>query len=754
MAIGAQPIGGLMAPPVGPYRQSAPQPAPAAVDIVIGDLSQGITAPDGTQVTQLPDGSIQVSEAPKEPKARTTGFDENLAEIIGINALSEITNDILIGIEDDIQGRQPWVNTYTQGMDLLGLRVEERSNAKFRKRTSTVRHPVLLESIVKFQSGARAEMLPAEGPAKVRNDGDQTSDTNLLAQDFETDLNHYLTAVATEYYPDTDRMLFYLGYGGTTYKKVYRCPIRRRPVSESVYLPDLIVSNEATDLQNATRVTHAIQMPRIKMIELQIAGMYRDVPLVPPAPDADPIKMKEREIQGRSQSSPTRPDEQNRTVYECYTYIDPVRLGVEEKDAPEGLPLPYRVSVDKDSRVCLEIRRAWKADDENFRKRRIFVKFGLVPGFGFLDLGYLHLLGNQTRALTAMWRLMIDAGMFANFPGGAKLKGSRSSTNEIAPGPGEWVEIDVPAVPGQDIRQLMMAMPYKDISAVLLQFSEIIGQDAMRLAGAVELEVGEGRTNVPVGTMMSMVEQQTQMMAAVHKRLHTAQAEELELLRELFAESPEDLWKLNKNPARKWREATEFMDLDLVPASDPNIPAQIHRIMQAQALGMLAAQNPQLYDQMKVQRRILRTIGISDADDLLVPPQPQGPQPPNPALAALAQAQQGEVQAKLAELGVKKSEIDVKAQTEQREAAAAVVANQQKQAEMQADLAESQAERESREKIAAMAHQVDMAKLAQDGAKIRMDAVQDQQAGLGAMVTLPGKKRGRRPAAAANKGAK
>lgn len=758
-------LGGLMSPPPPMPRATPTLPAPAEdVDIIIGDLDEGVTTPDGQLVVEHPDGSIEITEAPK-PERGPSRFDDNLVEEMSVTDLGSLAADLLIGIEDDIQGRREWVDTYTKGMDLLGLKVEERSNAKFRKRTSTVRHPVLLESIVKFQSGARAEMLPANGPAKVKNDGEQTEETNQIAQDFERDLNHYLTSVATEFYPDTDRMLFYLGYGGTTYKKVYRCPVRQRPVSEAVYLPDLIVSNEATDLQNATRVTHSIQMPRIKVQELMIAGFYRDVDLMPPSPESDPIKLKERSIEGRQPASGARPEDLPRTIYECYTYILPETLGIPEPGAPKGLPLPYRVSIDKDSMVALEIRRAWKPDDENFRKRRFFVKFGLVPGFGFLDLGYLHLLGNQTKALTALWRIMIDAGMFASFPGGVKLKGSRASTNEVAPGPGEWVDYDVPAAPGMDIRQLMMPMPYKDVSPVLLQFSEIIGQDAMRMAGAVELEVGEGRSNVPVGTMLAMVEQQTQTMAAVHKRLHTAQAEELELLREVFAANPQDLSRFAKNPARQWEVAQEFMDLDLVPASDPNIPAQIHRIMQATALSTLAQQNPTLYDQMKVQKRLLRTIGISDADDLLIAPQPQGaPQGPNP-LQLLAQQQAGETQARLAETEVKKQEIAVKAQTEQREAAESIVEGQQHQRETEAEMADSAAERASREKIAQLQIEADREKLAADIAKdnqahglavVKTAADVAQPQGLGTMVGLPGKKRGRAAGAPSgpSKGAK
>jgi hypothetical protein len=476
-------------------------------------------------------------------------------------------------------------------------------------------------------------------------------------------MNHYLTVTASEYYPDTDRGLFYLYYGGTIYKKVYQCPLRERPVSECIYMPDLIVSNDATDLKNAVRVTHRISMTRSVMRRMQLAEWYRDMMLIQPQPEPTEIARKEAEVSGRA-ATPPRQEDQPHTLYECYTEIDLSKYGHNEKGQPDRLPLPYRITIDKDSKDVLEVRRNWEEGDEDFKARRRFVKYGLVPGMGFLDLGYLHLLGNHTRALTGIWRIMVDAGMFSNFPGGARVKGVRLATNEIQPGPGEWVEIDTGPV--DDIRKALMPLPYKGPSAELMQLAQSIEEEGKQIAGTVTIDVGEGKANVPVGSVISMIEQQTQTMAAVHKRLHQAQQEEFELLKELFEEDPESLTKGIKNPVHKWTSA-EIQSMTMVPASDPNVPAHMHRIMQGTALALLAQQNPAMYDNYAVQKRLLSTLKIGDADQLLHPPQAQGSGAPNPDQLAASVAQQ-EVQARQREIGVKQQQIQVTAQDNQRTA--------------------------------------------------------------------------------------
>lgn len=677
-------------------------PIPDAVDLApISQAPQVMTASDGTMVTQLPDGSsiLQTGGGGLGGIPENAGFYDNIADLVDIDV-----SDLLDGIESDIRSRQDMVDAYVKGIDLLGLKIKDRSGSQQRKNVSTINHPILLESIVKFQSAARAEMLPAAGPVKTEVIGEETEELKDLAEKLQEDLNYYLTTIATEYYPDTDRGLFRLGFGGTIFKKVYNCPLRQRPVSECVYLPDLIVSEEATDLQNAIRVTHQIMMSPNDVKRMQAAGEWLDIPLTMPSAPVDPVKQKTASTEGVNKVA-VRPKDMQHTIYECY--CESIQ---KEKGAPEGLPLPYRVTIDKDSRKIVDVRRAWKDGDKQFKKKLPFVKFGLIPGMGFLDYGYLHLLGNQTKALTAIWRLLIDAGMFSNFPGGVRVKGTRQTTNEINPGPGEWPEIDTG--PMEDIRKALMPLPYKEPSAVLIQLSEIIGQDAARMGSAVEMEVGEGRTNVPVGTMMAMIEQQTQVMAAVHKRLHSAQAQELMKLKELFAENPEALTKFNPQPGKQWK-AEEFTNLAIVPASDPNIPAQVHRLMQSAALGTLASQYPQYFKGLDVLKRILKTIGIGDAESLINEnPQQQAPDPKMMGHVANVQAQQ----AKLAQ----------EAQTQQREAAQGVIDSHLKIQELQIEAQQREADRQSHEKVALIHLAEERLKAGEAQAKARADHLIDQ----------------------------
>lgn len=589
--------------------------------ITIGDPGSKVVkdAAAAAGVTLRDDGTYDVATNDDKPRPRSTSFTANLAEQLPETALNVIGLELFEGIEADEQSRQEQIQTYTQNMDMLGLRIEKGGvgGGGEGQTVSNVRHPVLLESIVRFQSAAGAEMLPAAGPAKVENDGDDSEANDQVAEALEKDLNWYLTKIATEYYPETDRANFYLGYGGTIFKKVYKDPVRRRPVSEAVYIPDLIISNDTTDIQNAHRVTHVLHYLPADVKRMQNMKIWRRIDLSPPVSRPTKAQMKEGQIQGINMQQ-NRQQDIVRTMYECYcTLWLPEHGYSKEKGQDEGLPLPYRVTLDLESRKVLEIRRDWKEGDAMFKRRKHFIKFGLIPGFGFYDLGFLHLIGNQTKALTAIWRILVDAGMFNNFPGGVMVDGVRLTNNMIRPNPGEFVPIKTG--PMQDITKAFFPLPYKEPSAVLLQLAEVIGKDAERMGSAVQMETGEGRTNVPVGTIMAQIDQQTQVMQAVHKRLHRAQSEELEALLDLFREDPPMLWKFfgDKPPERQWQTSAEFASVKLRAASDPNVPAQVHRIMLAVALTMLAAQNASLYDQRAVQRRVLTMINLQNPDEVL-----------------------------------------------------------------------------------------------------------------------------------------
>jgi hypothetical protein len=700
-----------------PVFQDAPQVSVEPIDLgAPEDYSKPnvVQTEDGTTVTTLDNGDVIIGQGGTGLGAANddnepSSFDDNLAiKAIPPQQLSALSADLLDGIETDIRSRSAMVAMYNKGIDLLGLKMEDRSGRRQRKNVSTVRHPVLLAAVVDFQSSFVGEMLPASGPCKgVVEGGSPSGQDDELAQQLEEDFNHYLTTTATEYYPDTDRGAFYLGYGGTLFKKIYKCPLRKRPVIECVYLTDLIVSESATDLDNALRVTHKIEMSQSQVRRMQLAKVWRDVKLSTPSLPADPTKQKEKQTQGLNSTGP-RPRDIPHTVYECCCEIVPEDYGFDEKGAPEDLPLPYRVTIDKDSQIILDVRRNWDENDKEYKKDLPFVDYMLVPGMGYLGLGYLHLLGNQTMALTAIWRILVDAGMFNNFPGGMRVKGTRQSTNEINPGPGEWPEVDTG--PMDDIRKAFMPMPYKEPSAVFIQLAEIIAQGAEKIGGAVNLEIGEGRQNVPVGTMLAMIEQQTKTMAAVHKRLHQSQKRELMKLKKLFMQDPEPLYRSNPK-ARQW-QAAELTNLNIVPNSDPNVPAQMHRIMQATALITLAQQAPMLYDQFKVHEHALKTIGISNPEEIIHQPPPQQA-PPDPAVIAAqmqAQLKQQELQQNMQ---IKQAELQQDSQQQQREAADRVVQAQTEQKKLAVQTQADAAEMQSRERIAQMKEET---------ARIKLDA--------------------------------
>lgn len=691
------------------------------------------------------DGSVSLgSLVPTARRAKGDNFDENLAEDLDDNALAMIAEDILQGIDSDILSRTEFIGNYEKGISLLGLKIEDGSNTKGQKRNvSRVNHPALLESCVRGQAQARGELLPAAGPVKVLTYGGSDASKDQMAQAFENDMNHFLTVVANEYYPDFDRGLFSCFYGGNLFKKVYNHPIKRRPAADCINVQDLIVSEDATDLETALRVTHRTFLSPAITRRMQLNGTWRDTMLGQAMPVLDPLARREKQVMGINPMA-GRPQDQERCVYETYTDIDLSPYGFGEKGQPDGLPLPYVVTIDKDSRQVLALRRGWRKGDKLFVKRQRFVHYGLVPGFGFLCMGYLHLLGNQTRALTAIWRILCDAGMFANFPGGVKAKGVRMSTNEIQPGPGEWPDVDIG--PFDDIHSAMMPMPYKDPSMVFIQLAEIIGADAQRMAGAVEMDSGDGRTNIPVGTILSMIEQQTQVMSAVHKRLHTAQARELQLLKECFAEDPTALSRFSRNPAKQWETAEEFADMDLVPASDPNVPAQTHRVMQAQALVMLASTNPDIYDKVAVHKRALRAMGINDGDSFLHEPPPPPPGPPGEQPDPTGPAK-----------------IALEQQEQQRKAASEAVQAQQRQQQMAVRAETEEKANATRERIAEMSEETERMRLAAEMHRTgRQENREDdrlehekEQAALGPMEPkiVPGTRRSRATRGKPTKGA-
>lgn len=673
-----------------PAAPKLPDGITVSVEHGEGDDAEG--GDDGNGLIYNDDGSITVADTPedKPKKINRKNFDANLAEEMDESDLSTLASELVEMVDEDLRSRREWEDTFTKGIDLLGLTIEQASAVTSGGgNISKVKDPLLLEAVLTYQSNFNANMLPADGPVKVRDDKVQVPEAASpqvgapggvagtapvvsgaptpggpppgmghnggppmggeelppgalpppmgglmssvppqpqlsraqLANAFQTDFNKYLTVTDKAYYPDTDRMSFSQALGGCAFKKIYSDPLEKRPISRFVMANHLIVNNGASSLHDAKRVTHWIpKMSHLTYLQMVEAGAYREVDLSTPISDPGTVDTKISEVQG-TQARVDRPEDRDYNFYEVYTWRN--LPGFEAKNS---LPMPYRITVDKDSRQVVEVRRNWKQGDPLFKPRRRFVKYPLFPGLGFYDYGFVHILGNTTRVLSAIESLMVDGGMFANFPGGMiDQTAAKQETNQIRPGPGGFKPINTG---GRPIQQVVMAMPYKDVSPAMMQLAAAIQTNARKLGSIAELPIAEGAANMPVGTVLALIEQSKVMESAVHRRNFAAQHEEFEILKELFAEDPEALSRTVKNPARKWEEAEEFEDTDLIPAADPNTSSKVQRIGKASALVQILQQSPPgLLNPKEILTRAFTEMGLEDIDKLFLPPSPQPPQP-------------------------------------------------------------------------------------------------------------------------------
>lgn len=639
---------------------------------------------DGFIHIPLEDGSMEIyfvgDEASEdEPEERDSKFDENLAEHIDEMELSRISEMLLEGIDQDNQSRDEWLSTREEGIKLLGLQIEKPRSGPGGGTTgtplqgmATAKDTTLLEAVVRGQASAIGEFLPADGPAKIEAVGD--ADEDQMAQLLEKNFNFFLTQVATEYYPDTKRMFAWLYFGGAGFKKCYHHPLRGRPVSESVDPQDLVVSNAATDFQNADRVTHITEMRQSDFRRMVMEGVYLDLPTIPPSmPDRNRVDMLLEFIEG-VRATYHRPEDMPHTIYECYCELDIADdPKVPKKFKEFAVPLPYRVTIEKDLRQILEIRRDWREEDERCKRRKTFVRYSFIDWLGFYGLGLLHLIGNLQLAITAMLRIAIDNGMFANFPGGlmAKKFGAEQTTNNINPGPGQFALVDLAGL--DDINKAVMKLPYSDVTQGLLSLMQMTREFAQRVAGTADLPVGEGKADIPVGTILAMIEQASKVESAVHKGMHQAQAEEFEILLDLLREDPGALFrhlktkKKNRFSNSSWNEEAALQalnDYDLIPKSDPNTPSRIHRIMKVVALLNLVQQNPGAFDLNKVMVEAMQTLGYVNPQNFLKDPNSPPPPPPSPdeitAQAKMIAAQTGQQKA-LSDAQIKQGDQQVKA---------------------------------------------------------------------------------------------
>jgi len=640
-------------------RQQEPEKPdlPEGEEIDLGELEMVKLTPDAL-VIDLPDGSVSLNFGGLgvKPPDEASDHDSNLTNFIDAGALEAISNDLVRLISDDATRQEQRLQDMVKAIELLGIKLKEPKAEPNSEGISTVTHPLLLEAVLRFQANAHGEFLPADGPVKVANEGDNTKELNEQSNQLEDDFNHYLTSGAPEYYPDFDRGLFSLGLNGEIYRKIYWHPIKRRPVVETINRKDIILSDGAVSLEACGRITHRSRMRPSIVKQMQLVGAWRDVPLGGGvvSPDTNRVDEKLSDISGVQQKLLiSGQEEQDREIYECYCELDLVGFEHEEDGDKTGLPLPYRVTIDKESRQILEIRRWWEEDDENFVRKECFVSYVFVPAFDGLNLGLSHILGNSSRALTAAWRIALDSGMLGNFPGGIMARAvGKQQTTTIRVGPGQVAPVDSDGVP---INQMFMPLPYKDVSPGFVSMIQMIDQASQRLGGTAETAVGEGRADAPVGTTIALIEQMQKILSAVHKRMHVSQSREFALLKDLFRRDPKALWRSNKNPGfyKDVAMLQEALDnKDIVPKADPNTASHTMRVQKAIALKTLASQNPMAYDQIEVDRRVLSMIGIDDVDDLFNKNPPMPPQQDEAKLLA-AKASMANAQAKLMDTSIK-----------------------------------------------------------------------------------------------------
>lgn len=633
------------------------QDGPISVQIV--DDDGGAKMVDGNLEIPTPDGGVVVQFNPQKVDGAAgdddlSKFYRNLVDSIGDGKLLTIAAELHEAVEADDNSRKGSLSNRSKGMDLLGLQIEDPKagdGAAAMDGMSVVTNPLLLDAILKGWANAQAEFLPADGPCKVEDWGEEPNQAqDDLAEVYERDMNYFLTSICTEYAPETSHMLLWgTFFGGAGFKKVYMDPMKKRPTSQKVDAQNLIVSDATTDLKSCERITHQIMMRQSVMKRFQMKSIYRDVALTPPTPTTDEVTQKTADIQGVN-ATRSRPEDEPYTLWETQCELDL------DEFAPsgfkgKGIPLPYCVTMDKDTMQILAIRRDWKPEDEECERKRMYVKYPYVPGPGFYGTGLLNILGNSTAAMTAAWRICLDSGMLAAFPGFLVAKlGGRQNTSDMVVSPATGTPIETNGMP---IKDVVMDLPYKEAGPGLMELIKQITEQAKAAGASAEIPVGEGVQNVPVGTMLAHIETATKLMAATHKGMHNAQDEELALIADLFRENPESFWKGNKRAKKYWDETKLIQALNtvtLVPKSDPNIPSHIHRTMKAVALVELK-QTPlgALLDDTEVLKRVLFAMR-EDAKGLLKAPPPPNATPSPEEITANAKMLDAQTKAKKLEV--------------------------------------------------------------------------------------------------------
>jgi len=595
---------GLYQAPEGLEALAAEQPD---IEIEIEDPESVSIGMDGLEVEIVPDDDFDDS------------FGDNLAEYLNDGDLAQLAGDLLGDFDSDISSRKDWIQTYVDGLELLGMKIEERMEPW--PGACGVYHPILSEALVKFQSETMMATFPAAGPVKTQIIGKETPEKKDSAERVQADMNYQLTDRMQEYRPEHERMLWGLGLAGNAFKKVYIDPALDRQVSMFVPAEDIVVPYGASSLETSERVTHVMRKTENELRRLQVGGFYRDIELGNPDNVLDEVEKKIAEKLGFRATTDDR-----YKILEMHVYLDlPGYEHKGENGEPTGIALPYVVTIEKGSMTVLSIRRNWEPDDETHQKRQHFVHYGYIPGFGFYCFGLIHLIGAFAKSGTSILRQLVDAGSLSNLPGGFKTRGLRVKGDDTPIAPGEFRDVDVPS---GTMKDNVMTLPYKEPSQVLAGLLDKIIIEGKAFASAGDMKVSDMSANAPVGTTLAILERTLKVMSAIQARIHYSMKQEFKLLKKIIADYTPDEYTYEPVEGSPKAKKSDYDNVEVIPVSDPNAATMAQKIVQYQAVLQLAQGAPQLYNLPLLHRQMLDVLGIKNAAKLVPMEDDQKPTDP------------------------------------------------------------------------------------------------------------------------------
>ena len=534
-------------------------------------------------------------------------FSKNLAEELSDKYMTELASDLLEDFSNDVNSRKDWLETYVDGLELLGLKIEERSEPW--EGACAVYHPLLSEALVKFQAETMMETFPAAGPVKTSIIGKETPECLEAAARVQENMNYQLMDMMPEYRPEHERMLWGLGLSGNAFKKVYYDPTLERQVSLFVPAEDIVVPYGASNLETAERITHVMRKTKQEVYKLQQMGFYRDIELGDPDYDLDEVEKKIAEQMGFDATNDDR-----YKILEMNVNLD--LEGFEDEDDGEktGIALPYIVTIDKGTSEILSVRRNWNQFDEQQKRREHFVHYGYIPGFGFYCFGLIHLIGGFSKSGTMLLRQLVDAGTLSNLPGGFKARGLRIKGDDTPIGPAEWRDVDAPS---GTIRDNLMPLPYKEPSQVLAGLMDKIIEEGRRFASAADMKVSDMSANSPVGSTLAILERTLKVMSAVNARIYYSMKKEFGLLKNIIRDYTDPNYRYDPATGTPGAKQDDYNKVNLIPVADPNAATMAQKVVQYQAVMQMAQQNPDIYDLPELNRQMLEVLGVKNINKLI-----------------------------------------------------------------------------------------------------------------------------------------